>query len=171
MYNFAITSCVGGGAGIGDTIPIETGNMTGATGHGVYQHVGQDPLALVERDPNARWDPNTRTIVNSCAGTGTPCADGIVHGDSPRIVPVPLFDVDSYLAANPSGSGGAVTVTNIFGFFVLTQDEAIALGMTDGHGTTNDEVYGVMVSAPGLTGGTSTIPPTSSFLQTIVLVR
>jgi hypothetical protein len=169
MYTWTITNCVGGVRGVGDTIPVETGNMTGPTGQGVYQAVGQQALSLWQRDPGARWNNTTKEIENSCA-PGV-CADGRYYATSPRIVPVPLFNVDSYFQAGYTGSNGQVTITNVFGFFILGQSEADGLGLVTGQGTHNDEVYGVMVAAPGLMSGSSTIPPTSSFLQTIRLVR
>jgi hypothetical protein len=168
-FEYNIRGCSGVNLGVGDTIPVETGNMAGATGHGTYQSTGQDPLALVERDPNAYWDPQTG-ITSSCV-TNNSCPGGTAYSMSPRIVPVPLFDVDAYLAANPTGSGGVVTITNIFGFFIITPQNAEDLGFDIGNGNTNDTVYGVMVTIPGLTTGSSTIPVQSAFLRQVILVR
>jgi len=89
-------------------------------------------------------------------------------------VPVVLFDLDRYFNRGYTGSNGYVQITNVFGFFVLSraQGEGIAASYgLDIANNQNGKVYGIMVSAPGLTSGTSTIPPTSSFLQTIVLTR
>ncbi len=90
-------------------------------------------------------------------------------------MPVSLFDLDAYLNAGYTGSNGYARITNVFGFFVLSRADGVAMaaakGMDTSGGTSNGKVYGIMVSAPGLTAGTSTIPPTSSFLLTIVLVR
>jgi hypothetical protein len=167
MYKFAIQNCVGGTVGIGDTLPVETGNMAGPTGQGVYRSTGNDPLSLVERDPNARWDPVNKEIDSSCA-PGT-CADGESYLFSPRIVPVALFDIDAYLGAGYNGSNGQVTITNVMGFFVMTAAEALQVGLQPGNGNPNDEVYGVMVAVPGMT--TNTENNTSSFLVTVRLVR
>jgi hypothetical protein len=141
--------------------------MTGPTSQGTYQAVGNDPLSLVQRDPNARWDPVAKEIRNSCA-PGV-CADGNAYLNSPRIVPVALFDVNSYLAAGYTGSNGQVTVTNVMGFYIMTAAEALQVGLQPGNGNPQDEVYGVMVSVPGLTTNNSN--NTSSFLVTVRLVR
>jgi hypothetical protein len=168
VYRFAIQNCVGGTVGIGDTLPVETGNMVGPTEQGVYKSTGQQPLSLYQRDPDAYWNPTTKTIENSCV-TGGNCPGGFTYPYSPRIVPVALFDVDAYLAAGFTGSNGSVTVTNFFGFFVISKAEAEALQI-DTSGNQNGTVYGVMVTVPGLTRS-NTITTTSSFLREIVLVR
>jgi Flp pilus assembly protein TadG len=169
LYEFAIKNCVGGTPGIGSWLKVETGNMTGPTGQGTY--TATDSLYL--RDPGASWDPATKQIVNSCA-PGV-CADGKYYAESPRIVPVSLFDLDRYYSSGYTGSNGYVQITNIFGYFILSRAQGISLaasyGLDTGNGTQNDQVYGIMVGAPGLTSGNSTIPPTSSFLLTISLVR
>jgi len=169
LYNWTIKNCAGGTAGIGDWLKVETGNMTGPTGQGSYT----DSDALYQRDPGATWNDSTHEIENSCA-PGV-CADGRYYAESPRIVPVSLFDLNAYLASGYTGSNGYARITNIFGFFVLSRAQgqtlAAARGVDTGNGTQSDTVFGIMVSAPGLTAGTSNIPPTSSFLLTIVLVR
>jgi len=143
--------------------------MTGPTGQGSYT----DGDSLFARDPGATWNDTTKQIENSCA-PGV-CADGRYYAESPRIVPVSLFDLDAYLNAGYTGSNGYARITNIFGFFVMSRADGVAMaaakGLDTSGGTSNGKVYGIMVSAPGLTAGTSTIPPTSSFLLTIVLVR
>jgi hypothetical protein len=167
MYKWSIQNCVGGTVGIGDTLPVETGNMVGPTDQGVYQHTGQDPLSLYERDPNATWDPVAKTVRDSCA-PGV-CNDGRWYPFSPRIVPVALFNADAYLQAGYTGSNGQVTITNIMGFFIVPQAQAASLGLNTS-GQQNGTVYGVMVSYPGLVRN-NTITTTSSFLQQIVLVK
>ncbi len=167
MYQWAIQNCVGGTVGIGDTLPVETGNMVGPTDHGVYTHVGQDPLAVYEVDPGATWNASTRTIQNSCAPGY--CSDGRYYPFSPRIVPVALFDANAYLAAGYTGANGTVTITNIMGFFIISQAQAGTIGINTS-GNQNGTVYGVMVSYPGLISNTNTTT-TASFLQTIVLVK
>ena len=81
--------------GIGDTIPVETGGMSGPTVQGVQ--------TLTDRDPGATWNPATRSIEGSCA-PGV-CADGIYHAESPRIVPVALFDVQTLPRHKPDWHG------------------------------------------------------------------
>jgi Putative Flp pilus-assembly TadE/G-like len=168
-YGWSITHCVGTALGIGDTIPIETGNMAGQTDHNVYDQPGQGAMALGEIDPDAYWDPVTKTIKGSCA-PGI-CEDGLYYTESPRIVPVPLANMDAYLSTNPSGAGGSVTITNIFGFFIILPDQAATLGFDVGNGNTGDVVYGAMITIPGITKGTSTVPTSSAFLRQVILVR
>jgi Flp pilus assembly protein TadG len=167
MYKYAIQNCVGGTVSIGDTLPVETGNMVGPTDQGTYQATGNDPLSIWQRDPNARWNPTTMEIENTCA-PGT-CADNQAYLISPRIIPVALFNIDAYLAAGYNGNNGSVTITNIMGFFVISQAEAAALGYDTQQGGQNGTVYGIMVSVPGLT--TSTSNNTQPFIVTVRLVR
>ena len=160
LYECNIENCNGTTRGIGDTLPVLTGNMSGKTREGVE--------AITARDPGAYWDTATQSIQGSCA-PGV-CADGIYHASSPRIVPFGLFDVQAYLGTNPSGTGGSVTIRNIFGFFVLTADQSDALGLSTKQGTSNADVFGAMVSVPGLTRGATTTE-SSSFIREVILVR
>jgi hypothetical protein len=97
-------------------------------------------------------------VTNSCA-PGV-CPDGQYHSTSPRIVPVALFDIDAFYAGSPNGKS-TVPITNIMGFFVE--------GMG---GAGNKDVVGRLVEVPGtLNKGSSTVPVTSSFLRTVLLVR
>ncbi len=63
-----------------------------------------------------------------------------------------------------------MTIRNIFGFFILTPAQAVTLNLSTQQGNNNSEVYGVMISAPGLTRG-STVTESSSFLREVILVR
>ena len=168
-YRWTIKNCVGGVKGIGDTLPVQTGCASGPTGQGVYEAVGGQSLSLYELDPGATWNESTKQIEGSCA-PGI-CADEQFHAVSPRIVPVSLFDLDQYLASGFNGSGGEVVITNIFGFFILSREQAEGMGLRDaqGQGQAADEVYGVMVAVPGL--ATNSTTQTSSFIQKVILVR
>jgi hypothetical protein len=73
-YREAIESCSHDTFWPGDRIQPETGNMKGPTIAGV--------LALIAKDPAARWDPATKEIVGSIAPENA----------SPRIVMVGLTD-------------------------------------------------------------------------------
>lgn len=170
-YKWQIQNCIQVPFAVGDTLTFDnqTGNTTGPTSQGVYDATGNDPLSLWERDPNARWNDQTKTIENSCA-PGT-CADGVRYNQSPRIVAVPTFNLDAYLAQNPNGSGQTVTVSNILGFFILSPDEAEDLGLDLGTGNPNDTVYGALVSVPGKWSGNSDPTSTASFIRQIILVR
>jgi Flp pilus assembly protein TadG len=147
-YRNNISGCNGKAIAIGDTIPVETGNMIGPTKQGVDD--------LVAKDPGAAWDQTSKSITGSCA-PGI-CPDGQFHARSPRIVPIPLFNVDSFFDGSPNGKT-TVTITNIMGFFVE--------GMG---GTGNKDVLGRLVEVPGVTTGGG-VTSTASFLRKVILVR
>jgi hypothetical protein len=157
-YRDNIKNCNGTVYKIGDTLPVdsEQGNMIGPTGQGVNGG-GPGGLGLTQKDPGAHWDAATKSVQGSCA-PGT-CADGQYYTRSPRIVPVALFDIDSFFAGSPSGKT-TITITNIMGFFVE--------GMC---GSANKDVCGRLVAIPGLTKGGSTVDSTAAFLRKVMLVR
>jgi hypothetical protein len=142
-YRDNIAGCNGITINIGDTLPVENGNMVGPTTQGV-----SDLIAL---DPNAQWDPDTKAVVNSCAAANPPCAPR-----SPRIVAVSIFDTGQYEAGRQSGNVDVVIV-NILGFFIAAQQ--------------GNDVVGYLTSAPGLVTGTAPFDSDSSFLKSVVLVR
>ena len=84
----------------------EQGNMIGPTRQGV-EGGGPGGMGLTEKDPGASWNVATRSVQGSCA-PGV-CADGIYYARSPRIVPVPLFNLDDFFAGSPNGK---TTVTS-----------------------------------------------------------
>ena len=101
----------------------------------------------------------TRGVVGSC------CAE------SPRIVPVAIMDIDTYLQQNPSGSGGVVRIANIFGFFIE--------GMGDYDDKTGNitlkpggkAVVGRLMKFTGYSNGSTKLHETASWSKIIVLVR
>jgi hypothetical protein len=150
-YRDNIANCNPNVFSIGDTIPTEQGNMIGPTSQGVDD--------LVAKDPGAVWNTSTQSLQGSCA-PGI-CADGLYHAQSPRTVPVVLFDIDSFFAGSPNGKT-SVTVANIMGFFVES--------MVNGNkGSKN--VVGRLVAIPGLTQGTTNVTETASFMRKVLLVR
>ena len=142
-YRENIASCNGIPIEIGHTLESENGNMIGPTKQGVED--------LIAQDPDAEWDPDSKSVINSCAQSATPCA-----AKSPRIVAIPIFDTGEYYAGKLNGNV-VVTVVNILGFFI-----------DDLQG---NDVVGYLTEAPGLIVGNSTITPSSSFLSQIQLVR
>ena len=66
---------------------------------------------LVAKDPGASFNTSTKTIQGSCA-------PGVCGTMSPRIVPVVLFDVDSFFAGTPNGKT-SVTISNIMGMLII----------------------------------------------------
>ena len=134
-YRTNIASCAPGTYTLGQTITVEPGDMIGPTKQGVDD--------LVAKDPGATWDATNRTVINSA------------YSVSPRVVPVPLFDVQEFMTRAESGRT-YVTFTNIMGFFV----EAMV----------GNDVKGRLVAIPGdmvTTAGGNV----HSFIQVIRLVR
>ena len=147
-YRNNIANCNPNVFQIGDIIPTEEGNMVGPTKQGVDD--------LVAKDPGAAWNSSTNSFQGSCA-PGV-CADGQYHASSPRIVPVVLFDVDTFFQGSPNGKT-SVTISNIMGFFVE--------GMG---GPGNKDVIGRLAAIPGMATGGG-VDESASFLRTVLLVR
>jgi hypothetical protein len=81
----------------GDILQTEPGFMEGPTRHGIRE--------LISRDPMARWDEASGTVVNSA------------YGRSPRIVLLALFDPS--VGALRSGNGrNHLTVSKVAAMFV-----------------------------------------------------
>ena len=149
-YRASIAACSCSQYSIGERVDIsnEPGNMVGPTDQGVRD--------LVALDPGAHW-----VGTNSC-----PDPTGHVEGssstnwrNSPRVVPIPLFDPEAYLATDPNGRTD-VPIVNLLGFFVLDVVD---------HGAKGSYVRGYLVQDMGLRRGSG--PPLTSFLKVIQLVR
>jgi len=97
-YREWIAHCAPWTVGPGDSVQLEPGRMSGPTAQGI-----QD---LIDLDPNAHWDPVTKTVVGSD------------FGKSPRIALVPFYD-----PAYPPVSGrNYVKVTKVGAFFMDAVD-------------------------------------------------
>lgn len=135
-YRDAIAGCAPGTFGPGDVVTTEPGNMIGPTKQGVDDLVGLDPTAY--------WDTSTKSVVSP-------------FSVSPRIVPVPLIDIQEYMSRDPAGRD-TVLITNIFGFFVKRMN--------------GNEVEGYLCALPGkFISGNPSLDNSYSFLRTIQLVR
>jgi hypothetical protein len=139
-YEWNIANCYRTPLLIGSTVETtrtEPGRMVGPTTHGVE--------ALIAKDPGAYWNSVTKTV------------EGSAFAVSPRVVPIPLINVDVYFADAKAGRS-TVQVVNILGFFV---------DRMSGH-----DVEGYLCAIPGNLVSTSpTVGNASSFLRTIQLVR
>lgn len=102
----------------GELLQPLTGNMKGPTVQGVAD--------LINLDPNAEWDPVTRTVINSCAPS-TAC--GPV---SPRIVTIIAFDPLQYERRWWPGGQPILQISNFVGVFV----DGIVGGKVTGYVTT-----------------------------------
>ena len=143
-YRANIAGCNGIAISIGTTLQSENGNMIGPTSQGV-----SDLIAL---DPQADWDPATKSVINSCAQATTSCAPR-----SPRIVAIPIFDTAVFESTKRQGLP-VFTVVNILGFFI---DEM-----------QGNDVVGYLCEVPGLTvGAAPALDPRAAFLWNIQLIR
>jgi Flp pilus assembly protein TadG len=143
-YRYNIANCNGLAITIGTVLESENGNMVGPTAQGV-----SDLIAL---DPNAQWDPVTKSVINSCAQATPSCGTS-----SPRVVAIPVFDIALYESTKRQGLP-QFKIVNILGFF-LDQMQG-------------NDVRGYLTETPGLTVGTTgTIDPQAAFLSTIQLIR
>jgi Putative Flp pilus-assembly TadE/G-like len=147
-YRENIGGCHPATIAIGETLEVDSkqGNMVGPTQQGVDD--------LVDLDRGAYWDVASKSIKGSCA-PGI-CADGKYYARSPRIVPVPLFDLDAFFAGSPNGKS-SIPIVNIMGFFVEGMD--------------GKDVLGRLAALAGLTKGTTSVDDTASFLRKVMLVR
>jgi hypothetical protein len=129
----------------------EPGNMIGPTSGGIEE--------LIARDPGASWGAGG--IANSAFDPPT---------SSPRVVPLGVMDIDSFLSQDPSGSNGVLRLVNIFGFFVEGMGDvdpvtgAITLG-------TGSAVIGRLMTIPSTQMGSGTLTDSASFMRTVILVR
>lgn len=137
-YRTNIASCNSLPVNIGDLLWTEPGNMIGPTNQGVTD--------LVAQDPNARW--NGTDVVGGNFGTNV----------SPRIVPIPIFNVEAYQFQDKTSGRFQVQVTNILGFFVEQMQ--------------GNDVTGILLPYRAqFNPSASTVDSTSAFLHSVVLVR
>jgi hypothetical protein len=102
-YRYNIDRGWTGTINVGDILTTETGAMTGPTRQGVD--------ALVAQDPNAQLlqDGNGKRYVSS---------DRYPMNESPRIVPIPMFDPTD----PPGGGRNTFRVANIASFFIQSSN-------------------------------------------------
>jgi hypothetical protein len=123
---------------IGDLLWTEPGNMIGPTNQGVTD--------LVALDPGATW--NGTDVVGGAFGIN----------NSPRIVPIPIFNVEAYHHQDKTSGRFQVQVTNILGFFVERMQ--------------GNDVTGILLPYRAqFNPAASTVESTSAFLHSVVLVR
>ena len=132
-YETWISDCTPYLVEVGDRLQLEPGNMVGPTKHGMED--------LIAQDPNAEWDPGSKTVVGSDFGL------------SPRIGLIPFFDPTQ----PPSSGRNFVTVVKLGAFFIES---------TGPGGQVNGRFIQISTQGIPCPGGTS-----SSFIKTIVLVE
>jgi Flp pilus assembly protein TadG len=148
-YKEAILGCAGGTWKIGDMVPKENGNMVGPTNQGTQN--------LIDLDPLASWDTGSQQIINSCASPSNYTCTQPGYLLSPRVVAIPVFDLELYIATGGPGNG-TVKIVNILGFFV----ESVS------HGT----VTGYLINKKGsYNPGAGGVAGPTSFLKQVLLIR
>jgi hypothetical protein len=93
-YREHIAECAPYTIMLGDSLQVEPGNMVGPTKQGVRD--------LIDQDPGATWDPNTKSVVGSA------------YGLSPRVVKIAFFDP----RFTPKSGRNYVVVSKLGGFFL-----------------------------------------------------
>lgn len=172
-YRDYISGCYNGAVGPGTIRAPEPGAMRGPTRQGVE--------ALIALDPGASWDPT----LNGVGGIRGGCMYAGTCARSPRLVAIPVFDVDFFNyqiaqagnnAINQQGGGGgrgggggndyagppiALRITKVIGVFFEGYD---------GPGN-NANLRARIMAYPttSLTGPALT--PSSMFASTVILVR
>jgi hypothetical protein len=139
-----LASCNGVGVYIGDTLAIESG--------GTIAQATTAASARVAADPAATFNASTLRLQNSCAVTS---ACGAI---SPRLVVLPLFDVERFEDTRRSGAP-VITIVNFVGLFI---NQVIA----------STSIQGYVATYPGAIDTTKPqVQYLSAFLRAGVLLR
>jgi hypothetical protein len=152
-FREAIGTCIGNPVVVNPDdptyLPTENGAMVGPTGQGFGD--------LHDLDPTATWNSVTKRVENSCAPVCAPF--------SPRIVPLPVFDMDEFQWRRAQGDwsvcpggGRCVKIVNILGFFASHMS--------------GQDVVGYLMTYPGKFVPEAPMPDdTAGFLKVIQLIR
>jgi hypothetical protein len=100
-YRTAIATCQETAVHIGDSLQPLSGNLNGPTVQGVAD--------LINLDPNATWDAEHNSVINSCAPA---------ESASPRIVAIAVFDPAMFEATLMMSGQPQLVVTNVIGVFI-----------------------------------------------------
>ena len=160
---------------------IATGVEMGPTKQGIEQNGGcaaGDPI--VGQDPDVSWSWAVNGGPNGEKG-GVVDKSGKLTLSTPRIRPLPVFDIDHYMdqVSSCSGTGCVVKISNIIGFFVegmcdtMSKAGKLDKGLgCDPETQPQAQVVGRIVTIPGsfATGAGTPVTP-SSFVKIIMLVR
>jgi hypothetical protein len=164
---------------------IKGGGTNGPTKQGVEQPGGCDHLNdnVYDQDPGARWDPDYMGVGPNGMPGAVVNAAGQPNMDSPRIRPVAVFHISSYMqnadCKNQAGTSCVAKVVNIIGFFVEGICETVRdRGELDpgmactGGSETNKEIVGRIVTLPSaFAAGAGNVTEESAFLMIVRLVR
>lgn len=149
LYRCNIAECNPTPLQIGSIVETEPGGMVGPTTQGLDELVGGD---------SAYW-----VCSDGGSSAGRDCPGYASDPNTPRLVPVPAFDVQQYLADAVAGKTKAngrtdVRITRILGFFI--------------EGWSSKEVWGRFSHYPANAGiGNPDVEDSANFLRKIILVR
>lgn len=138
-YEWNIANCNHKIYGWGSPLVQEPGAKEGPTVQGIQ--------ALIDKDPNARWNQDKKIVENSSYG----------ERQSPRVFPIPLYDPDYYDYGHQTGRVATLRTANWIGFFV----EYIGSG---------SEIHGRIIPIGGIRDKTMTAG-TNDFPKAIRLVQ
>jgi Flp pilus assembly protein TadG len=141
-------------------VRVQTGVIQGQTRDGIEE--------IFNRDPYARWNPSLNDGLGGVENSS--------RFPSDRIVPIAVMDIDRYLAADPSGSGGVIKIVNILGFFIegmgdVDRNGNIIFDPANPMPNNGQAVVGRLMTMPGMALGNGNIDEDASFLMNIILVR
>jgi hypothetical protein len=128
---------------------------------------------LVQQDSFARWDPTVQVGPPGSPPGGVVDNTGSINMSSPRIRPLPVFDLNSYMTScSPSSLTCVVKIVNVIGFFVEGTCDTVVATDCDPAIPLTDQIVGRIVHLPGSIVAPAGMPVhESSFVKSIVLVR
>jgi len=139
-----LASCGGAQVSIGDALALDGG--------ATMEQVTSAASTRVAADPAASWNGTILRIQNSCSFGAPPCE--VV---SPRLVALPVFDVNVYEDTRRSGTP-SISIVNIVGFFISS--------------VTETSIVGHLSTYPGqVVPEAPAVGYISSFLRSVVLLR
>jgi Putative Flp pilus-assembly TadE/G-like len=147
---------------------VKTGVKQGPTVQGVAD--------LIAADPGATWDSSTNSVTGGCTSAGT-CSNVNLTGESisPRIIPIALFDPQSYVDLGCNGGNPCMArVTNLLGFFLEGMCSDVYATPPPWCGTGGDPnktVVGRLMPYPGSSKSGSGSAGPETFVKTIRLIR
>lgn len=147
-----------------NSLPVEAGDILWSEPGGMQGPTDQGMADLIAQDPYATFNESTGEIENSCAGQANACLCPNAEGDleactlpiSPRLVPIPVFNVDEYVLQDKSSGKFQLHITRILGFFV--------------NGMDGNDITGHLYPYPA-EAGDGGLDDDSSFLRTVILIR
>ena len=116
----------GGTVGIGDTLPVKPGSWLARPIRACTTHVGQEPLALYETDPGATWNASRAPLKIAAPQAIVPMAALSIQ---PAHRSRGAFRCRRVSCGRLYRHQWPVTITNIMGFFIVSQAQAGTLGI------------------------------------------